>query len=400
MERNKAATIVVCCPSVALATQQACVYVVEGFLKEGHWVNTFSSDNQLTPQAWRHLASTHNVMVLTPQLLLNVMEFYKDVDRYSIFNEIDLLILDECHHVRKEHAYNKIMSVHRATPGCKTQVIGFTASPARCPDVVEGEENLTHLLDQMQAKCVVLTDANLEVQRHVPSAREETVTAEMRQEDVDFGRYLGRFMYTAFLRYFSPMVGKVGGIIKASDQTLTDFGLGVMSSHFENWSKLSSEEISKNKDLTQAERTDILSSIELLRACNTSLDLINDTGFESALKVLSQKILDIGSIFRTSNEPKLMFPNLLNGVYCTRMIQSIASVLHAFDMSPYPATYSRFPRFIKLVQFLERFKDYPVMHGIVFVKTRDGVYHLAKMLRYRSLVQMLGIGFCVDWRRL
>lgn len=135
---NKASTIVVLCPTVPLATQQACVYVVEGFLEEGYWVNTFSSDNPLPVEAWEHLAKSHNVMVLTPQLLLNVIDYYRNKPGYSVLTHIDLLvspvftksteigilqILDECHHVRKEHAYNKIVKELRRDENCKTQVL-------------------------------------------------------------------------------------------------------------------------------------------------------------------------------------------------------------------------------------------------------------------------------------
>ena len=371
------------CPSVALATQQACVYVVEGFLKEGYWVNTFSSDNQLTPQAWRHLASTHNVMVLTPQLLLNIMSFYKDVDNYSIFDEIDLLIMDECHHVRKEHAYNKIMTAYGATARCKTQVLGFTASPARTPDLEEGAENLNLLLDQMKARCIVLDDTNEEVQKHVPAAKEETAYCDEREEDIQYARTIGEFMYNSCLRYLCPLVGKVRGVMRLTDQSLADMVMGLMSSTFENWSKITTEKLQENEALPQAECADLISSIELLRACNNSLDLVNDAGFESSLKVLAQRILEIGTVVASAatGSPKMMFTQLLAGLYCSGMIQSIAPVLQAYQMNPFPMEYSKFPRFIQLVQFLERFKDQDELHGMVFVKTRDGVYHLAKMLR-------------------
>ena len=320
-------------------------------------------------------------MVLTPQLLLNVMDFYRDVD-YSIFNEIDLLILDECHHVRKEHAYNKIMTAHKNTKNCKTQVLGFTASPTRSPDVEEGEQNLDLLLNQMQARCIVLTETNSEVQQHVPSAKEETAYAEEREEDVYFARYMGRFMYSACYRYINPLVGHVAGVLRLPDQSLADMGLGLMSSTFENWAKLTVEKLLQREEMLWMERTDIVSSVELLRACNNSLDLVNDAGFESSLKVLAQRILEISSVFgKDMDTSTCIYPSLLAGVYSTRMIQSITPVLQAFNMSPYPSGHSRFPRFVKLVQFLERYKEQEELHGMVFVKTRDGVYHLAKMLR-------------------
>lgn len=52
LERNHSGTVVVICPTVPLAAQQACVFVVEGFLQDRFWVNVFSSDNQLKPETW------------------------------------------------------------------------------------------------------------------------------------------------------------------------------------------------------------------------------------------------------------------------------------------------------------------------------------------------------------
>lgn len=397
LQKNRQATIVVVCPSIALSVQQACVFVVEGFLEDRYWVSAFSSNNQLIPQAWRHLACAHNVMVMTPQLLLNVMDFYKDVEGYSIFTEIDLLILDECHHVRKEHAYNKIMTAHREAKGRKPQVLGFTASPTRSPDLEEGEENLKKLLDQMQAVCLVLGEESPEVQHHVPSAKEETAYAEVRIEDDQFARSIGRFVYSACQRYIQPLIGRVNGVFKLSDRSLTDLGMGMLSSSFENWAKLTSEKIKEGRDLSTNGLTDFLSAIELLRACNSALELIQDTGFESALKVLAQRMVEINTkLGAVADEPGCIFPGILAGIYSCSMVQSVSPVLHAYSMSPNPTIFSSFPRFIILVKFLERFMDQETLHGMVFVKTRDGVYHIAKMLRYEIHAQEPTADLCTD----
>lgn len=75
-----------------------------------------------------------------------------------------------------------------------------------------------------------------------------------------------------------------------------------------------------------------------------------------------------------------MFPKLIAGFYCIEPIQNAKTVLEAFNVSP-TGLLERFPRFVELVKFLESYSKVDMFHGIVFIKTRDGAYHLAHMLR-------------------
>lgn len=77
-----------------------------------------------------------------------------------------------------------------------------------------------------------------------------------------------------------------------------------------------------------------------------------------------------------------MYPKLLAGLYAVRPIQNATTVLQAFRLSPDSSNFERLPRFVELVKFLESYSEQERFHGIVFVKTRDGVFHLASMLRY------------------
>ena len=55
-----------------------------------------------------HLVDGTDVLIMTPQILLNALE-RKDVESLSVFS---LLIFDECHRMSKNHPYNQIMSVY------------------------------------------------------------------------------------------------------------------------------------------------------------------------------------------------------------------------------------------------------------------------------------------------
>lgn len=73
-----------------------------------------------------HLMSVFQVLVMTAQILLNIL-------RHSIIKmeSINLLILDECHHAVKKHPYSLVMSeFYHTTPKEKRpSVFGMTASP-------------------------------------------------------------------------------------------------------------------------------------------------------------------------------------------------------------------------------------------------------------------------------
>ncbi|GMH37540.1 hypothetical protein BSKO_05413 [Bryopsis sp. KO-2023] len=393
LEAKHEGTVVVICPTVPLATQQASVFVVEGFLQERFWVNVFSSDNPLKPETWEIMRRTHNVMVMTPQLLLNVMEFVRTnnpiEEGNAIFYGIDLLVLDECHHTRKEHAFNKIMREYKETPGCRMQVLGFTASPAKSKTEEECREELGNLLGSLDATMVVITEDNDEVKAFVPGASELEAWTEPRKEDSVFARALGAYVMKACRNYLLPLVGKVEGVRKLQESCMVDFACGRTSTFFESWVRTCGESVEANKSLKEFEKIDLVASFHLIRCCNTALDLLTDAGFESAMRYLAKKTTELSLTF--AGDPDFqswIYPKLVAGLYCLQPIQQISTVLQAFHVSPEGLS-QRFPRFVELVKFLLEYSKQQQFHGIVFVKTRDGVYHLGSMLRNHPQLRFL-----------
>lgn len=107
---------------------------------------------------------------------------------------------------------------------------------------------------------------------------------------------MGRFLLCACTRYIGPLIGRVKGVLKLSESCTNDMAKGILSSFFENWAKGTVESIQLSESLTEFEKNDIICSIELLRACNTSLDLVIDAGFESGVRFLSNKICTIAKV--------------------------------------------------------------------------------------------------------
>ncbi|KAF0729011.1 hypothetical protein Ae201684P_003479 [Aphanomyces euteiches] len=75
---------------------------------------------------WRYKLSLHSVYVCTPEILRILL-----VKGYTSFSRINLLVLDECHHVNKRHPYNQIMKMYKPSDLSMPRVFGTTACPTR-----------------------------------------------------------------------------------------------------------------------------------------------------------------------------------------------------------------------------------------------------------------------------
>ena len=65
-------------------------------------------------------------MVMTPDILRYILD-----KAFLTMQELNLIVFDEAHHARKNHAYRIIMSHHyvRTDPASRPKIFGMTASP-------------------------------------------------------------------------------------------------------------------------------------------------------------------------------------------------------------------------------------------------------------------------------
>ncbi|GJP62529.1 hypothetical protein CLOP_g19582, partial [Closterium sp. NIES-67] len=89
-------------PAVALVIQQAAVVEQQTDMRVGR----YSTDTDIKYEAtWvQRQASQHEVLVMTPQVLVNLLQH-----AFLSLSSVDLLIFDECHHTTKDHPYATIM---------------------------------------------------------------------------------------------------------------------------------------------------------------------------------------------------------------------------------------------------------------------------------------------------
>ncbi|XP_020906364.1 probable ATP-dependent RNA helicase DDX58, partial [Exaiptasia diaphana] len=110
------------------------------------------------------LLKTHDVIVLTAQILLNALQ------KGSVkISQITLLVFDECHHTNKDHNYNKIMQNYMALkyqsdPNIKLpQIVGLTASfGTRRSNTTQNTQNyILQICANMDASCISTVRTNL-----------------------------------------------------------------------------------------------------------------------------------------------------------------------------------------------------------------------------------------------
>ncbi|GAX84396.1 hypothetical protein CEUSTIGMA_g11818.t1 [Chlamydomonas eustigma] len=140
-----------------------------------HRVDWFCSDRQLHPDHWREELQRLSVLVMESGSMRNLL-----VCGAARLEDLDLVVLDECHHTTKEHAYAKVMSYYDSSAS-KPQILGFSASPAGGSTVAKVHANLEDLLLRLNANLHVVPEE--QVQEVAPSPLEQVCVVESRDED-------------------------------------------------------------------------------------------------------------------------------------------------------------------------------------------------------------------------
>ncbi|GMH33490.1 hypothetical protein BSKO_01324 [Bryopsis sp. KO-2023] len=367
LRKDPTRKVVVLSPTVPLATQNAAVFVVEGFVMEGFPVNSFSSDNPLPLQCWNLHLKSHSVMTMTPSVLQNVLE-----QGYGLPEDIDLLIFDECHHCKGEHPYAKIMAVIRSSyqnPNQKhrTQVLGFTASPAAKETLQETNNVLLELSQNMCAIFEIIAEEDEEVQLYAPTPTEETKLVQFRKEDYMFITNTSILLYSICCTKLE-LLSRELELPELPQQITVDFNQGNYCTQFENWCNRASNCLVK---LSGPEQWDLCQTLQNLTFMNNMLGLVKEAGVESCLRAIA-KFVEMQT-----------YGNLASEIFSNFMQLPPMDDPEMWERASTVGSYSSggFPKFVTLVEFLLRYKDTPQVHGIIFVRTRDAVYQLGQMLR-------------------
>ncbi|KAK7256023.1 hypothetical protein RIF29_29454 [Crotalaria pallida] len=118
---------------------------------------------------WEKEIEEHDVMVMTPQILLDSLRkaFFK-------MKSVSLLIIDECHRASANHPYVKIMKEFYHTSSNKPKIFGMTASPVVgkvISSTMDCKDQLSSLESILDSQIYAIKDRT-EVELCAPSAME------------------------------------------------------------------------------------------------------------------------------------------------------------------------------------------------------------------------------------
>ncbi|KAI0668445.1 hypothetical protein C8Q78DRAFT_1081310 [Trametes maxima] len=136
-------------PKVALVQQQGEFISKQTSLRVRQFSGATAHDMG-DRDSWKKEFEDTDVFVMTAQIFLNLL-----THSHWTMGKVSLLVFDECHHTRKNHAYNGIMREYFQTPvGSRPKVFGMTASPIWNPK--NAADSLATLERNLDAKIILV----------------------------------------------------------------------------------------------------------------------------------------------------------------------------------------------------------------------------------------------------
>ncbi|PNY04416.1 endoribonuclease dicer 3a-like protein, partial [Trifolium pratense] len=120
-------------------------------------------------RCWQKEVSDNDVMVMTPQILLDALR-----KAFLSIEMIRLMVLDECHWASGNHPYAKIMTEFYHPANEKPKIFGMTASPVGKRGVSSTlvcEDQISDLENILDCQSYVVKDRT-EMDAYIPSAKE------------------------------------------------------------------------------------------------------------------------------------------------------------------------------------------------------------------------------------
>ncbi|VDC03914.1 unnamed protein product [Peniophora sp. CBMAI 1063] len=139
-------------------------------------------DSIVDRAAWRENIQRADVLVSTAQIFLNLLTHsHLSMDRVSF------LILDECHHARRNHPYNRIMQeYHHCDPSMRPKIFGMTASVSQNKDAQKSISDLEH---NLHATVLAVKEHRSELDELVPEPRLEVLAYSCSPVYTDIAAY-------------------------------------------------------------------------------------------------------------------------------------------------------------------------------------------------------------------
>ncbi|XP_057844127.2 endoribonuclease Dicer homolog 3a isoform X2 [Cryptomeria japonica] len=123
-------------------------------------------------QTWNDEINKHEVLVMTPQILLDVLRH-----GFLQLKMVKLIIFDECHHTQGNHPYAKIMKEFYQTSQLRPKIFGMTASPVIKKGVSSSHDCMDQIaqLEGILDSQVYALEDRRELERFVPTPSHKTI---------------------------------------------------------------------------------------------------------------------------------------------------------------------------------------------------------------------------------
>ncbi|KAJ3087920.1 hypothetical protein HK102_009973 [Quaeritorhiza haematococci] len=159
-------------------------------------------------ERWGREVAHADVMVMTPEIFKNLLHA-----AYIRMDQVNLIVFDECHHARKYHPYNQIMSAHYdPRSDNRPKIFGMTASPG-VSKKTDSSQAIRDLEKNLHCKAFTVHHEDVEeLRRFAPKPKEEIIY---------FPR--GPFFPLPSLYEIMANLGgySIGNVAKALDKALT-----------------------------------------------------------------------------------------------------------------------------------------------------------------------------------
>ena len=202
-ENAREKLVVFLVPKVALAQQQSAFIAKHSPLRVKQATGATAPDMS-DRIGWQELLSDVDVIVLTGRLPFPLTVFsHRPISKSTVVSQchypfplehpqgsrfqpkinhrsehwfqVSLLIFDECHHTRKNHAYNGIMREYYQCPdGQRPKIFGMTASPIW--NAKDAATSLAVLEKNLNASVVAVRDHIKELSDHSPRPKEVAIS--------------------------------------------------------------------------------------------------------------------------------------------------------------------------------------------------------------------------------
>ncbi|XP_019053854.1 PREDICTED: endoribonuclease Dicer homolog 3b isoform X4 [Nelumbo nucifera] len=160
--------IIFLAPTVHLVNQQFEVIKIHTDFKVEEYYGAKGID-EWSAKCWEKEISEQDVMVMTPQILLDALR-----KAFLRIEMVCLVIFDECHRATGNHPYMKIMKEFYHKSRNKPKIFGMTASPVvrkGVSSVMDCEDQISELECVLDSQIYIVEDKT-EVEVFVPSAKE------------------------------------------------------------------------------------------------------------------------------------------------------------------------------------------------------------------------------------